>query len=159
MKQVIFVCSANTCRSPLGEYIFKQEAQEQGLTGWSASSAGLAAWEGEAMSDFSAQLLQENYPELDISSFRSKALHREDVAQAELILCMTEGHRSALLRALGPEEGAKVHSLIAYARGLEEGAEADIYDPYGGDIGVYAACFGQIRDCVRRIVRELKARA
>ena len=127
---VLFVCTGNTCRSPLAERLAKAAAARRGLTDFSATSAGTNAWDGSPASD--GALLVGMERQVDLGAHRSRKLTREMVAAADLILVMSSAHLEPV-RQLGG--GGKVHLIDEYA---SEGESCDgISDPFGGDLDGY----------------------
>src|SRR5919112_678704 len=129
--KLLFVCSGNTCRSPLAEAITRQQATERGLD-IDVSSAGISAWEGAPASDGALLVGMEH--RADLGEHRSRQLTREIVADSDLVLAMGPPHLERI-EALGGR--GKAHLLTDYAsRGKAAGA---VSDPYGGDLDTYRA--------------------
>jgi protein-tyrosine-phosphatase len=135
--RVLFVCSGNTCRSPLAEALFRRLLDESGRNDIEVLSAGTGAYEGSPASEGAYLVAIE--AGLDLSAHRARLLDRELVKQADLILAMSRGHVSRAER-LGGE--GRVHLLGEYA-GLG-GDELEIRDPYGGDVEGYRATLKQL---------------
>ena len=108
--RLLFVCTGNTCRSPLAEAIARTVAAERGLDDVDASSAGTSAWDGAPASD--GALLVGLERELDLNAHRSRQLDRELVEQADLVLAMGPHHLERI-EALGG--AGKSFLLTAYA--------------------------------------------
>ena len=87
--KLLFVCTGNTCRSPLAEAIARRIAAERSL-GVEAGSAGTSAWEGSPASDVS--LLVGIERGLDLNAHRSRKLTRELVEGSDLIIAMGPHH-------------------------------------------------------------------
>lgn len=125
MPSVIFVCTANICRSPVAEALFADWLRQQpDGEAWRVSSAGTWADEGAPASTYSCDVLGERG--LDISRHRARRVDRAMVAAADLVLCMTRSQREAI-QADFPEYAGRIHLLSAMA-----GPAYDIADPYGG---------------------------
>lgn len=146
---VLFVCTGNTCRSPLAEAIAAREVQERGLSFISVGSAGTGAWPDGPASDGSLLVALEHG--LDLSTHRSRPLTAELVREADLILTMGPHHLERA-ESLG---GTGKSWLITAFHGAEARA---ISDPFGGDLPVYRATYAELEQEVRgvidRIVRE-----
>jgi protein-tyrosine phosphatase len=126
---VLFVCTANICRSPMAEGVFRTLAHRAGLEGaFSVSSAGTTGLHaGEAPTPAAvAAAARRGY---DIAGQRSRALTREDIAAADYVLAMDRSHM-AELRWLVPRD--KAGNLQMFTRFGPMPGILDVQDPYGG---------------------------
>lgn len=147
---LLLVCSGNTCRSPMAEAMARQiAAQFRGVSveqleeaGIRITSAGSFASSGIPASDHAVAAMKKEG--LDLSRHRSRPLSPEMIHEADVILCMTQSHRRAVL-ALSPHAAEKTMMLSP---------EGDIDDPYGSDEAAYAACAGQIRTHLEARLKE-----
>jgi protein-tyrosine-phosphatase len=148
--RLLFVCTGNTCRSPLAEAIARHLSIERGLVDLDASSAGTSAWEGASASD--GAMLVGIERGLDLNAHRSRQLNRELVEWADLILAMGPHHLERI-EALGG--GGKGHLLTAFA---SRGANTrPINDPMGGELDVYRATMDELERDVRMVIDRLLA--
>ena len=94
-KKIIFVCTGNTCRSPMAERVLCKALEERELKGFSVSSAGIAARKGDAMNPKSAQVLSEHG--LPFDGFSAKMIDEKSLREAFALVCMTEQQKDILL--------------------------------------------------------------
>jgi protein-tyrosine-phosphatase len=134
---VLFVCSGNTCRSPLAEALFRRLLSEAGRTDVTVSSAGTGAYDSAPASDGSYLVALERG--LDLTAHRARLLDRDIVSSADLILAMSRGHLARIERLGG---GSRARLLGDFAGGDHEGRE--VADPYGGDVETYRETLQQL---------------
>jgi protein-tyrosine-phosphatase len=148
--KLLFVCTGNTCRSPLGEHIARKLLIERGLADVEVMSAGTSAWDGAPASD--GALLVGLERRMDLSSHRSQALSRALVEGADVVLAMSPHHLERI-EALGG--AGKAYLLADYA---SHGASSRaISDPIGGDLSVYRATVDELEQEIRRALDRLLA--
>ncbi len=141
MDTVLFVCTGNTCRSPMAEGFFRCQGGE-GRTGLKAASAGLYTTGGMPASEFAVTAARERGA--DISGHHSKLLNQEILEHARYIFCMTAAHHDRLLEQ-HPEVQEKVYLI----------GDEDIADPFGGDLMSYRSAADEIYEAVRTIIAKL----
>lgn len=95
MSHLLFVCTGNICRSPFAERYASLVADRSGVTDWTFASAGAGAIVGSAMEPTMATELRALGG--DPSGFRARALDREIIGSADLIVAMETFHRSVVL--------------------------------------------------------------
>lgn len=144
---LLFVCTGNTCRSPMAQMIMQQhlaarlqipptELEDRGLL---IMSAGIAAMAGGRATDEAVEVMAERG--WDLRGHESQPLTERLVRFADLTLTMTRGHREAIL-SQWPYAAARTHVLGDSA--------GDVVDPIGGAAEVYRQCANQIDRFVRQ---------
>ncbi|OLC06266.1 MAG: hypothetical protein AUH78_09710 [Gemmatimonadetes bacterium 13_1_40CM_4_69_8] len=148
IKRILLVCTGNICRSPLAEALLRRALEERSVAGVSVTSAGTGAWDGAPASEGAYLVGLERG--LDLSGHRARLLTRELVEEADLILTMARHHR-ARVDELGGE--GRVFVLGEY--GGREGDEAEVSDPFGGDLDVYRDTCAELEALVTAVVERL----
>jgi protein-tyrosine-phosphatase len=126
---LLFVCSGNTCRSPMAEALARKIARRRGIENLNISSAGTNAWDNIPATDEALLVGMER--EIDLTGHRARKLTPTIVSEADLIFVMTPGHLEQV-KQLGGR--GKVHVIDEYASGI---ANQGVADPYGGDLEAY----------------------
>lgn len=130
MPSVLFVCTANICRSPLAEALFRDMVSDESGE-WKVESAGTWALTGEPAAQNSQQVLAERG--LDASEHRARIVSLELLSSFNLILTMEKGHKEALQIEF-PAIAERVFTLSEMV-----GSEFDIHDPIGGPLVEFQA--------------------
>lgn len=137
-KYIAFVCTGNTCRSPMAEAIFNREAEKRGLD-VRARSFGLAAVGGMPPSQHTLEVCREIG--IDLSGFQTHFIYDYDLSEFEKFYCMSAEHVQILTQSIGISTDM-VESL-------------DIVDPYGGSTEIYRMCRDMIQLAVEEILRNV----
>jgi protein-tyrosine phosphatase len=148
--RLLFVCTGNTCRSPMAEGLAKAllakklgiEATQLAERGVVVASAGTAGGIGPA-SDHAVQVMAEKG--IDISDHHSLPLSEETIRQADHIFAMTKAHRDRVL-ALAPSAEDRVRLLLD---------PDEVRDPIGGDKDDYKKCANSIERGLRARLEEV----
>ncbi|WP_150270608.1 low molecular weight protein arginine phosphatase [Paenibacillus tepidiphilus] len=114
MLHILFVCTGNTCRSPMAEGLLRKLAKERGI-GLEVRSAGVSAISGTSISRHAAGVLRDEGIHDHITSSQ---LSGEAVAWADLVLTLTGSHKRHLLQYF-PEAVTKTYTLKEYVHNEE----------------------------------------
>lgn len=144
-KKVLFVCTGNTCRSPMAEAIFNAAAENEGLR-FCAESAGIFA-DGSDVSENSVTVMKEIG--VDISGRKSKQITAEMIEESEYVFAITNSHRD-ILRAMFGNAG----KIITLGEAVSEGINVD--DPFGKNVEEYRKCRDVIKAMILKLTAKLK---
>lgn len=148
IERLLLVCTGNTCRSPMAEALCQQY-----LPHIETLSAGVGAIPGLPASIGAIEAMQRRG--LNLDHHRSRALSSYLLADADLVLCMSQSHKQVILQALPEECNGKVFTLAEYV----DEPNQEIDDPFGGDQEVYEACAQQIEELIKKLAAKLEEKA
>lgn len=155
-KNIIFVCTGNTCRSCMAEGIFRAVSnQRENKLNLNVISRGTHAQDGDSASEHSINALK-NLWNIDISVHKAKMLDYQDVLNSDLLLTMTRAHRD-LLKAKFPDKSSSIYTLKEYSYPdiANNSHLLDISDPYGMSYERYESCAKEIYECVNKVLNRL----
>jgi len=186
---VLVVCTANHCRSPIAEQLLRAAGVEQfgASSAWNISSAGTDVDRIRPLHRFAEEVLRERG--VLIPGHQAVQVTRDQIMEADLILAAARQHRAAVVTMAPPALG-RTFTIRQFARlvdqiepitstdpvtlGLQLVDDAksargmmqpvpveqdDVADPIGRPIGVFRECADQLDDAVRRILRPLRLSA
>ena len=137
---ITFICTGNTCRSPMAEGIarrmIRENCPDSGIT---VASAGLATYNGAPASQHAIDVCGEIG--IDLTNHRSQRLNPEIAEKTDLFAVMTQSHKYYMM-----PWGIPAEKIVVLG---------DISDPYGGDEDEYRACREQIYCAVEALLKAL----
>lgn len=141
MKKVLFICSGNTCRSPMAQAVFNDMAKKQEVDA-AAFSAGMYTQDGLPYSPNTLEVLRESGIPLSGSS---RQLTGEMLEQCDLAFGLTYSLSTALVSAF-PHSSEKIYRF-----------PLEVPDPFGGDIALYRRSYQKITEGIAKILNAIKA--
>lgn len=138
MKRVLFVCTGNTCRSPMAEALFNNFTSD--IDSVSSSSCGIYADGISPLSKNASNVLNE----LGITFEHISVPVTEAVLKnADYIICMTANHAKTLI-SMFPDYSDRIYAM-----------PIDIDDPYGGSLDDYRQCREQLTACIKELIKTI----
>ena len=137
-NKLIFVCTGNTCRSPMAEAIYKNLDKETDIK---VFSRGLVVLFGEPINPKAEIVLKKH--DLEINNHISKGLKESEIDENTLILTMTNTHKRKIQNTY--PNAVNVFTIKEYV-----GENGDVVDPYGGSLVEYEECYIELARLVKR---------
>lgn len=144
---ILFVCTGNTCRSPMAEIIFNNDCLERGAE-HKALSRGTNVVFSAPINSKAVEALKK----LDIPTpcIMSKQITEDDVKNADFVLTMTSEHKM-MLKSIYKRYSPKIYTLCEKAYGKDK----SIADPFGMSADVYYECASEIKCAVDELLNKL----
>ena len=158
-NEVVFVCTANTCRSPMAAALFRHalDAQDEPLRSLQVGSAGISALPGQPVSENTVAALKK--VNIDLKGYTSRPLSQDLVDNALAFFCMTDSHLAMLNYQIDPPPP----NAFLMRQFLNDQTDNQIPDPFGADFRSYEACrdamveaIPSLIEVVRRIHEDLR---
>lgn len=143
-EKVIFVCTGNTCRSPMAEALLKNLTQDQELE---IISRGLIVLFSEPVNPKVEEVLKNHA--IPTKEHSTKQFKAQEVTEKTLILTMSFRQKLKIMQDYGIEKN--IYSIKEYV-----GEFGDVGDPYGGTLLDYEACYEELAPLVKKTMYQLK---
>jgi protein-tyrosine-phosphatase len=143
-KSILFVCTGNTCRSPIAVALLRHMLAKEGIEGIEIFSRGVSAGCGWPMTKEAVETLKA--VGVEAPPHHSERLEKKDIEKADWIFVMTEAHRQTIA-SLYPDAKAKTRLL----------GSSDIADPLGGSPKDYEKCRIEIQNSLLDVLREVRS--
>ncbi len=141
---ILFVCTGNTCRSPMAEVLLKERAPHLHV-----QSAGIFAYPNEEANHYAIKALEERGLTIDHSA---QSVTKKLLKWADLVLTMTEAHKQLLIDQF-PKYKDKYCTLIEYSS--DNQTREDIIDPFGGDLFMYKQTLSEMERYIEAISKKI----
>ena len=148
--RILFVCTGNTCRSPLAEALARKVIIERALSEIEVLSAGTSAWDGAPASD--GALLVGMERNLDLSPHRAQTLTRELIQDADLVLAMGPHHLERIEALGGTGRSYLITDFASRGANIRP-----VNDPIGGELELYRSTADELEQEVRRVFERITA--
>jgi len=143
-RTLLFVCTGNTCRSPMAERLMAKLCRP--FPQWRFASAGLFAAPGAPASEMAIEVMREIG--ISLEDHRSRVLSPAMVKEADLLIAMTSAHRDGIL-AMAPDAAAKTHTLHSFG---VANPGLDVMDPFRGVAETYRRVRDEIESALADVI-------
>ncbi|NQT05927.1 MAG: low molecular weight protein arginine phosphatase [Candidatus Omnitrophica bacterium] len=152
IKNILFVCTGNSCRSVMAEGLLRKLLKDKGIEGITVSSAGISAISGFVPMDKTVKAMKKE--SIDVSGYKTKRLTADLVNAADLILTMETMHKDAVVNII-PDAKEKTYLLREYIN-KEDGLPGfAVPDPIGKPFEIYERVLDMINVSLKELVKKI----
>lgn len=144
----MFVCTGNTCRSPMAEALAKKVIAEASLD-IDILSRGISVYFSSEASKHAQEVMKEY--SIDLTSHRSKQIEEKDLENTDIILTMTYGHKKHITLNF-PKYKEKIFTLKEFVEDF-----GDVEDPFGGELEEYKSCAEALYILVNKAIKKMSS--
>ncbi|MDP8262323.1 MAG: low molecular weight protein arginine phosphatase [Candidatus Ancaeobacter aquaticus] len=150
MTTILFVCTGNSCRSPMAEGILKNLLRKK--YDFKIMSAGTAALEGLSASPHAVEALKKRG--IDISGHISRSISEDMIQKSYLVIVMAEEHKKSIIKKY-PDAAHKVHLLKEYDENGADSGSMDVADPVTQPEHAYDTCINEMQNSLSNLAIRL----
>jgi len=149
VERLLFVCSGNTCRSPMAAGLFQRLWRLEDA-GWDIEtrSAGTNAMPGFPASTHGVAVMQRR--QIDLTHHRSVQVNEQMLLDADLVLTMTRAHKDSICQSW-PQVARRVYTMLEYA-----GRDGDVIDPFGGAAEHYEQTAVYLENLLGSVINRIR---
>lgn len=151
MYSIVYVCTGNTCRSPMAEGILRTLLSQAGIEDVDVSSAGIGTLDGYPATQHAVEISRRH--QIDISGHHSTRMTERIFREADLVFALAENHYEALKKMPGADQ--KLFMVKAYPAGGHDDPQHSVDDPVGGTLEEYKKTFAEIYGEIKRALPEM----
>lgn len=154
MFRILYVCTGNTCRSPMAEGILKKLLSDKGINSVKVSSAGLGTLDGYPATHHAVEISARH--DIDISEHHSTRMNERLFKESDLVFAMAAEHHRQLEKMT--DSGEKLFMLKAFPKKNQSDPEHSVDDPIGGSLEEYMVTFKEIHEAIEKSLPEILQR-
>ena len=151
MYNIVYVCTGNTCRSPMAEGILRKLLADKGIEDVDVSSAGIGTLDGYPATHHAVEISLRN--QIDISGHHSTRMTERLFRESNLVFALSRNHFEFLEELSGAED--KLFMVKAFPKSNHADVEHSVEDPVGGSLEEYKTTFEEIQTEIVRALPEI----